>query len=182
MKRRLLDILAGLALLLAAGVTQAAAEDMKQPVFLEADQVVIDEPKGISRYTGHVRMTQGGLTLTADTVEVVVEGKQLRKVIAAGDPVRFESKSADQKATRAQARYMEYRVQQGFLLMREAAQLWQSGNEFSGGIIEFDTRQDRVMASRGTPGEAPVRVIIMPEGAEGETPPAQTPPAEEPAP
>lgn len=181
MTRRLLDALVGLATLWVSGAASAAVEDMKQPVFLEADQVVIDEPKGVSRYTGHVRMTQGGMTLSADTVEVVVEGKQLSKVVAAGDPVRFESKSVDQKTTRAQAKFMEYRVQQGFLLMRGAAQLWQSGNEFSGGVIEFDTRQDRVMASRGTPGEAPVRVIIMPEAAEGEAPPAQTPPTKGPA-
>ncbi|MEW5756738.1 MAG: lipopolysaccharide transport periplasmic protein LptA [Pseudomonadota bacterium] len=175
MKPRLLDAVAGLALLLGLGTAHAAAEDMKQPVFLEADQVVIDEPKGVSRYTGHVRMTQGGMTLTAETVEVTVEGKQLRKVVAKGDPVRFTSKSVEQKETRAQADHMEYRVQEGILLMRGAANLWQSGNEFSGGVIEFDMRHDRVIASRGTPGEAPVRVIIMPGAAEGETPPAPTP-------
>lgn len=172
MSRKILEtfVLLGAALLCAAAI--ASPQDLAQPVYIEADQLLIDEPKGVSVYTGHVRVRQGGISLQAEKVELYGDGKQLNRIVARGAPVVF-SHQTPEVTTSAQAGHMEYLMQEARLIMTDDAQLTQGGNHFSGGRIEFDTRQDRVIASRTTDGDKPVRVIIQMENAAPGTPPAE---------
>lgn len=172
MRRKILELLVLLCGAMLCASVAASPEDMAQPVHIEADQLLIDEPRGISIYSGHVKVQQGGISLKADKVELFAEGKQLGRIVAYGAPVVF-SHQTPEVTTRAQARRMEYLVQEARLIMLDDAELTQGGNQFSGGRIEFDTRQDRVIASRTTEGDKPVRVIIQMENSTSKTVPAE---------
>lgn len=66
--------LLALALLYSAPALAERA-DRDQPVYLEADQVMIDDARQISTYTGRVRLTQGTLLVLGDKL-VVTEDPQ----------------------------------------------------------------------------------------------------------
>jgi lipopolysaccharide export system protein LptA len=140
------------------------------PVFIEAGQVVVDETKGVSVYSGSVRFQHGAMELLADNVKVYSDGRQLSKVVADGKPVKFFYRGVEADQTEAQAGRMEYIVADARLIMTGEAQLWQGSNHFSGGRIEFDTENDRVLATRSDQTSQPVRVIIHPGGMETSAP------------
>ncbi len=141
----------------------AAETDRKAPVLIEASEVLIDEPKGISTYRGEVLFQQGGMSLRADQVSVFSRDRSLHRIEAEGAPVFFEIKSEQGKTTRAEAKKMSYQMSDGQLLMEGNAQLWQGGNHFSGGRIEFDVYNDRILASGQGREQQRVRVVIQPE-------------------
>jgi len=143
--------------------TMAAESDRNAPVLIEAAEVMIDEPSGVSTYKGDVSFQQGGMSLQADQVDVHSDGRILRSVVATGAPVVFEITDVDGDVTRAEAQNMRYQVADGHLVMVGEARLWQGGNHFSGGRIEFDTYNDRILASRQGEEKQRVRVVIHPE-------------------
>ncbi len=149
-------------LLLFSSAISAASVDRNAPVLIEAAEVMIDEPTGVSTYHGDVLFQQGGMSLRADQVKVHSDGRTLHKVDATGKPVIFEVTDEGGQNTRAEARQMHYLVSEGRLVIEGDAQLWQRGNHFSGGRIEFDTFNDRVVASQQGEQQR-VRVVIHPE-------------------
>jgi len=148
-----------------------------QPVFVEAQQLEIDESKGISVYSGNVSFKQGGIALRADRVEIYFQDSILLRVVARGTPVELDYQDPELGATQAQATTMEYVLATAHLTMQGNPQLWQGSNHFSGGKIEFDAKLNRVLASRASAEDQPVRVVIQPvptpkktTGDGGETP------------
>ncbi len=141
----------------------AAETDRNAPVLIEASEVLIDEPKGVSVYRGEVLFQQGGMSLRADRVSVFSDKRTLHRIESEGTPVRFEIVGEAGETIRAEAKTMSYQMSDGRLLMEGEAQLWQGGNHFSGGRIEFDIYNDRVLASHQGSENQRVRVVIQPE-------------------
>lgn len=153
-----------LAALLAGANALAAPPAADRPFYIEADQVVIDDRKGISVYSGSVRLSQDGVELRADKITVHSPAQRLERVVAEGNPVHYEQKGGPQgRDTRAEARRVEYDVKSRNLLLLDQAHLWQGQNEFSGERIEYDTRREVVTATRSEAEDSRVRVIIQPE-------------------
>ena len=53
-----------------AGSVNALQSDSQQPINLTADRAEMDDSKGISTYTGSVKLIQGSLTLTGERLIV----------------------------------------------------------------------------------------------------------------
>ncbi len=156
--------------LLAPGTVSALSSDREQPVHIEADRLVIDEPKGTMTYSGHARLTQGSIVLEADRVVLYSRQRRLTRAEASGNPVRFRQKTDDGHLIRARARRMEYEVATRLLRLRGEAELWQDENHIRSPRIDYDMASNRVEA-RGRPGtDAPpgskpgrVEIILQPE-------------------
>ncbi len=161
--------------LFAPGTLPALSSDREQPVHIEADRLVIDEPKGTMTYSGHARLTQGSIVLEADRVVLYSHERRLTQAEASGNPVRFRQKTDDGHLIRARARHMEYRVADRRLRLRGEAELWQDENHIRSPRIDYDMARDRVEARGGAgkgsgPGEKPERVeiILQPATADGD--------------
>lgn len=156
------------------GAAGALSTDKDQPINIEADSVEIDDKKNISIYKGNVVVTQGTIRLDADIVTAYTPDKQLQKVVAEGDPVRYRQRpDKKEEDMRAKAQRMEYYATSGKLILYEGAHLWHEGNEFSGNRIEYDTRADVVQATKAPSGKERVQVVIPPKGKSA--PGAKTP-------
>lgn len=144
-----------------AAVPPASA---KAAIYLEADQVDIDDKKGISVYTGNVKLTRDVMTITADKMTVYRDKQDLKKVIASGAPVYLHQvASPTSKEITGEGLHVEYDAQSGEVLLNDNAKLHQDSNEFTGNFIRYNVNSETVKAGKGTaPGER-VRVVIHPK-------------------
>lgn len=150
-------------LLVGSGQVQALAGDRQQQIELEADRAELDKSKGVSIYTGNVRVAQGSLLLTGDRVTVyLTEGKPDR-LVAEGQPARFkqrpDGKPNDVVAT---ARQLEHMMNQDVLKLTGNAVVVQAGDRFSGDEMSYDMARDRVTAHTAKGSKSRVKMIIQP--------------------
>jgi len=178
--RRCLGLCLGLmGLWLWSGGSAAMTGDREQPITIDADRVDIDDKKGVSVYQGKVRVTQGSMVMTADTVTTSAVGdkqtkqRELEKMIAVGAPAHFrqlldtkDPKSGKNEEMRAQAQRIDYFAKEERLVLQGRGHIWKEGNEFSGNSIEYDIVQETVKAdmgqTEGQPGQERVHAVIQP--------------------
>ena len=155
---------------LLCGDASALSTDDDQPIFIEADRLDVDEPKGVSTYRGNVRYTQGSIVVTADVVIIYFDvDRNLEKVDATGQPVRFQQQMDDNgEILRGQAKDIEYTVKQDYWLLTGAAHFWQCGDEFSGNQIEYYATKELVKARKAASGDERVQVKLQPRPKNGE--------------
>lgn len=143
---------------------QALESDREQPVHIRADEVVLDEQKGVSHYTGNVHLEQGTLNIHADRMTVYQTRRQVERILIHGSPARFtQLPEAAEAPVEARAEQMTYLSAEARLELEGAARVEQEGNTFSGNRIVYDTERSTVRASRGREDSDRVHVIIQPE-------------------
>ena len=84
-------ILAAL-LLCCAPACFAERADRDQPLYLEADQVLIDEAKKISTFTGNVQLTQGTVLMRGDKITVTEDKDGFKRGMVQGKTASFRQK------------------------------------------------------------------------------------------
>ena len=65
---------------------RALPEDRLAPVEIEADSAEIDQAHHLTRYRGHVKITQGSMELEADEVVVKYQGHEAETITATRFP------------------------------------------------------------------------------------------------
>ena len=160
--------LAGLWLLLSADVL-ALPSDRQQPIYIEADEVEIDDSRGVSVYRGNVYYRQGTTELIADEATVYSEKRKLKKLVAKGDPARYSTlPEGEQDKMTAEALTIIYFADREVYEFRGKAHLRQKDNEFYGAFITYDAQRERVSARKAQDGSDRVRVILEPEDEHSE--------------
>lgn len=147
--------------------THASPEDTQQPITIEADRAVLDEKKQISTYTGNVILKQGGIEVKANIVTVYAKEGQLQRVVAEGNPVHYIQHQQSNENIRGVSQRMEYEIETKRLLLLDNAKLWQGKNHFSGERIQYDPKNEKVIATGGTDdgeeGAQRVQITIQPQ-------------------
>ncbi|MDC9715038.1 MAG: lipopolysaccharide transport periplasmic protein LptA [Gammaproteobacteria bacterium] len=140
-------ILIGLSLLSFA--SQALNQD---PVNVKAYTVVIDEPKGLSIWTGDARVVQGSLTLSADKIQIFNVKHRITKAIASGSknkPAYYKHNQPKQSHfVEATALKITYFADKQFVRLQGDAHLTQGFDSFSGGVLNYDIKNDKIIASK----------------------------------
>lgn len=168
---------------LGSGAAQSLPDDRNQPIYIQSDRAERDERKGTTVYTGDVQINQGSLHISADRVTIAMQGNQVNRIDASGNPARIDQKpAADQEPVKARARTLQYDVQTEVLILTGQASVTQEGSTVNGERIEYYMQEQRVKASAGStrPGGAASRVqmVIQPRHSQ----PQAQPPAEESSP
>ena len=79
-------------LLLWASASFAERADRDKPVHLEADQVVIDDARQVSTFTGNVKLSQGTMLMSGDKILVVQDKQGFKHGTAFGQTASFRQK------------------------------------------------------------------------------------------
>lgn len=150
----------------------ALSSDRGKKIFMEADRVELDDRQGVGRYHGQVRFKQGSIELTAAEVIVRRQAGKIHTLEALGQPVHFRQQlDGDEGEMRAQAQRMEYIESEDRLRLYGGAELWQGGDHFAGDYMEYDLRQETVMARGDEESEQRVRIVIQPPVSQPEVSP-----------
>lgn len=174
MSRRIPDLLLAAVAVVAAAVLCAAQAapaptvDRNQPIHLSADRADINEHTGVSVFTGHVVLSQGGMRLWSDTLTVHHDQQdKITRMVAEGDPARFrEQPKAQGRPITGSARRIDYDVRAGIVVLEQDAQLLQGKNRFQGPRIEYDRDQDVVKAGSAGGAGGRVEITLQPKGSE----------------
>ena len=149
---------------LACNITYALETDKNSPIHIEANQVDMAEKSGISTYTGDVRLQQGSIKISADSIVVYTHNKKLQRIIATGKPAHFSQKpSKKSDDVKASANHVEYASASGMLILLDKAKMKQGANLFSGNKIEYDTVNDILSAKSSQKSDQRVKAVIQPE-------------------
>lgn len=151
----------------------ALESDSKQPLFLEAERVEVNEKTGISKYIGKVRLVQGTLVMTGDVATVhLSNNNELEMVLVVGNPAHFQQQTENkQQPVNAQANRMEYVTDKEHLDLLGNAVVKQGTQRFSGHHIVYNMRLSTVNAASDKSKSKPSRVkTIFVPGSTGELP------------
>lgn len=140
----------------------ALSSDREQPMYIEADRADIDDKKGISVYTGNVKVTQGTFLLLADKLTVHIDNDQVKKAVATGNPARYKQRpDGKDEDIEAEALQMEYYASPERIVLIDRAVASQGGDEFRSDKIVYDIEKDIVNAGTAT-GDSRVHITLQP--------------------
>lgn len=141
----------------------ALSTDRQQPMLIEADRVELDDAKGISIYRGRVRVEQGTLLLTGETMTVHNKGNDIAKVIMEGNPATYRQRPDNKdQDVHAKALRMEYYTDPEHIILLKQAEVEQQGDILRSERIEYDVVKDQVSAGTDQPNER-VHITIQPK-------------------
>ena len=151
----------GVGLLLTTKQALALPQDSEQPIHIHSDSAELDQNKNLAIYRGSVRMEQGTLVVTADTMTIELENKLVVRITAEGDRAHYQQQfKADQSMVNADAKTIVYYTQEDRVELTGNAYLTQDKNEFTGELINYNVREGKVDAQSN--GQGKVQVILQP--------------------
>lgn len=160
-----------IALLALQAPALALPSDPGQPIEIEAATMILEQDKGQSTYSGQVILTQGSIRIEAERLIVYMRDRKLDRLEAFGtgaEQASFRQRLANGGETVARAGRMEYRAPESRLILREQAQLSQSGNRIQSARIDYNTASNSLIAGQD-PQQDPaqgqrerVRIVIEP--------------------
>ena len=159
------------ALILTAMLSPIAAQaadsgsNKQLPINVQADNADFSQKSGVSTYTGDVRLTRGGLTLTGDKLVVTrINDRSRVKAVLTGNPAHIDKQpdASDDRVVTGHARQIEYTNASSVITLRGGAEVTRNGDEIRGPVITHDVDTGATHAKRGSGGSERVHITIQP--------------------
>ena len=153
------------ALTLFTPVASALTSDSKQPMLIESDDMIYDEVKGETVYTGNVKATQGSLEVTGEKMIINQQKGEPDQMIMFGKPARLkQTPDGGGPDNHGLGDRADYFPDSGILILNGNAMTWEgpspetSEHTVKSDHIEYDTKNSIYKA--GTPKSAKHRVHV----------------------
>lgn len=128
-----------------------ATPDTDKPIHVSADTLTVDDKAGTATYTGTVHVTQGGLTLDADRVDLYRDSQgDLSRIKATGSKKRAfiqQQPTATDPLMRGWGNVINYYVGQHKVDMVGNSELHRGTDTFNGPYVEYFLDSRRVNAN-----------------------------------
>ena len=157
---------------LLGGQAVALTSDREQPFHIQADGAEIDESTGISVYRGRVNIDQGSMKLLADEIEIHTHNSEVIQIIArmhdGNDNLAHYQQLPDEneELITAEAREINYFIQEERLHLIGKARLYQSPNSFEGELLHYDLQRGVVNLKgreSSDDGDGRINLILSPK-------------------
>ena len=167
-KSRTLKGMISSGLFLLSSLCFALPEDSQKEINIASDSALLDKLAGEVIYTGNVKMQQGSLKIDADKITISRDKNGLEKVIAHGQPAKYEQLIDQQDGkTHAYGNTIIYHTLAQELTLLKNAGLEKEGNVFAGDKIVYLIKEQRVKAESPEPQER-IRMVIQPKKDQAE--------------
>jgi lipopolysaccharide export system protein LptA len=144
------SLFGSLALILSSWSMISRADNTEEKIFLDADHVQLNIETGYSVYTGNVKISQGDLKLSGDTVTVQQNKNEVERITVDGKPAHYSNITEKGESIQAESEHMVYTASNNELVMTINAKLNQPGNTVSSQTIVYDTKKKVVIAGDKT--------------------------------
>lgn len=157
-----------------SATTMALPGDKNETIRGSADNLTVDQKNGVATYTGSVKIQQGSLVISADSIVIHTNpDSSVEKMIATGSPARFQQQpEKDQGVVTAAAKQITYTPNNEHLVLIEDASVEQNGAVMSGPHIDYDLVKEVMKAagSNGASGDGQrIEIVIPPKAGKTET-------------
>ena len=99
----------------------ALSEDVKQPIEIEAESVIVDEISGFNEFSGNAEVRQGSLLMTAELIQVQTNTDGVETMKATGtvdNPAKYiQSQENQARFIEATATLITYDVNKGMIFL-----------------------------------------------------------------
>lgn len=179
-------------LAMAAFSSQAEQADKDKPIDLEADNVIVNDAKKTSTYTGNVILTQGTLMIRGDKLVVVEDIHGFQHSTSYGNPTTFKQKmEGKNEYMEGSGQRIEYDGRMDKVKLYTKAWVKRGEDIVHGDYIMYDaTAEYAEVIGGGSQAATPatptgrVRAVIQPKNKPAQPAPAPAPtpaPATKPA-
>lgn len=150
-----------LVLCLLPSICWALPVDTEQPIRIVADLVVRDEKQGLTTYSGNVKMDQGSLSISANSITIRSNGEAVNTIIAEGNPAQFSQKQKDNHPpVIASGKIIEYYKAQELIHIRQQATIEQNNSTVKSEEIQYYIN-DRVVKANSSSNKQSGRVEVV---------------------
>jgi len=148
----------------------AERADSDKPLFLESDQVLIDNAKNISTFTGNVQLTQGTMLIHGDKIVVTQDKDGFKHGTIFGKPASFRQKRQGlNEYVEGNGERIEYDTHSEAVNLYGQAHVKRGLDDVRGEHITYNIKTEIFQVSNGgstNPGDTPtkrVRAILQPK-------------------
>lgn len=158
-------------LALTSSLAWGLESDADQPIYIDSNSATYDDKKQISVYTGNVITKQGSLRVDSDKLEVFLKNGIIEKLIATGEPAKFEQLPAQGKELiKGEALIGEYYPNENLLILKKEAVVWQGGNKSASELIRYDSKNALIKAGEKSSDAKRVHSVFIPKSKEEAAP------------
>lgn len=139
--------------------------DRSAPIEIEADQVHLDQSKGIAKYRGNVSLVQGSIHISAQSIQVYANNGQLQRADIQGSKeqlARFEQQTQAGQTMSGEAQSIAMQQDSSEIVFEGAATVDDGLNKISGALIRYNTEQHKIMANNNGSESGRVKMIFLP--------------------
>lgn len=148
-------------LLLFASSCWAEKADREKPMHLEADQVVVDDARQVSTFTGKVQLSQGTMLMRGDKIVVTQDKAGNQHVTITGSLASFRQKREGlDEFVESYAQRIEYDTNAQVVDLYEQAQMKRDLDDVRGEHITYSTVTEIFKVFSG---QSPVGTTIPPK-------------------
>lgn len=134
--------------------------DASKPINVQADQSDFDEKSGIQTLKGNVEITQGSLTVKADSIQIELKDGALFKIVGKGNPIRFQQQTDTGETMKGQSNRIEYNMQTTQITFTGDARFERPGQKLTGSSISYNMSNLTFKASGDKKGR--VNIVLQP--------------------
>lgn len=141
----------------------AQAEQAKMPINIHADNADFNQKSGASTYTGNVKLTRGGLTLSGTKLVVShLKNKRQIKAVLTGNPAHIDKQpdADDDKVIKGHSNQIEYSNASSVITLSGQAKVTRDGDTIRGAIITYNVDTGATRAKRGNDDNERVHITI----------------------
>lgn len=153
------------ALTIVAGMALAAEGDRQQPIKVRADHFAAEQTSGVTTLRGHVVIIQGTLEARADSAVARGDASgRTERIELRGSPAHLEQRMDDGSLLSAQAREIDYAVNDTTITLRGDAIVNQPGQgRYTGGELVYDPASGAIRGSGGERGRVHITLEPRPD-------------------
>ncbi len=160
-------VMALLLTLLGSSGSYALENDAQQPIYIDSNSATYDDKKQTSTYTGNVITRQGSLRVESDKLIVYLTNGTINKLVATGEPARFEQLPAKGKEKiKGEALTGEFFPEKSLLILNKEAVVWQGGNKSASDLIRYDSKNALIKAGEKSSDAKRVHSVFVPKSAQ----------------
>lgn len=154
-----------------AGAVQALESDSEQPIYIDSNTATYNDKAQTSIYTGNVVTRQGSLRVDSDKLVVYLKNGEISKLVATGQPARFEQLPAEGKEKiKGEALIGEYYPGRDLLILKKEAVVRQGGNKSASELIHYDSRNALIKAGEKSSDAKRVHSVFQPKSKQTQEP------------
>lgn len=122
----------------AVSVVHANPDDRNKAINVKADNSEYDERAGTQVLSGNVEISQGSMSIKADTITIELKNDALYRITGSGNPIRFQQLTQAKELMRGQSNQISYNTQTSEITFKGEAEFERPGQKLSGHTIEYN--------------------------------------------